>query len=77
MESRGGIQLDLQSILHSTGELEQLHWNIQQFGSQGFTPVLSTDDLETGQLVIVDTSSTADGARWKRGVVTRIMARYL
>lgn len=56
-------------------QFEQLHRELQQYCRQGFTPIANMEDLEPGQLVIVDTD-LKDGPRWRRGVVTRIMPRY-
>lgn len=57
-------------------QCDQLQWNLQQFGRQNFIPVELKEDLEIGQLVIVDTGS-ADGVRYRRGYVMRILARYI
>jgi len=57
-------------------QFEQLQWDLQQFCGQSFQPVESRDDLETGQLIIVDIGSNGEGVRFRRAIVTRIMTRY-
>ncbi|XP_052250876.1 uncharacterized protein LOC127858047 isoform X2 [Dreissena polymorpha] len=65
------MQLWTSESLH---HFEQLQQSLEQFCEQSFSPLSDLDDLQEGDMVLVE-CSPGDQPHWRRGIITRIMSR--